>query len=1254
MRHPFATELARSISSSLTRFLAIVGIVALGTGFYAGLSMAGRDMRLGADAFYDGTALYDLRVISTLGLTESQVESISRVAGVDQAVGGYAADIMAYLNGERYAMRIMSCDMDAARTGVANETGSAVESDDDYLNRLVLASGAWPSAPDECVLSADRVMGEPIQVGDTVEVLYGTAEIDDVLCYRTFTVSGLIHSSFYPSSVTLGYTNLGSGVIQQYMFVSPEAFSEELPYTEVFVTVEGARELMSGDAAYQARVDEVAARIEDMGLGEQRLAQIRSDAEAELDDAQKEYDEGKDEADRELADAAEQLEQALAQLVSAGEAIEQGQADLDAGAAELASARQEAERQLEAVRALLEANGRKIDEAEEQLGMTQADIDAAQAALDAGSKQLDEAEEQLNMGQADIDAAREQLAAAETTWQEERARLETVRENLLADKDALDALRELALLDGEPTDEQLEQARGKVEAAIAATQELFDMGFIDLESEELRAQIEAFAQGVIDDLGSIDFEGDPQEVVEALKAIAPAQAEKAITALGGAVEQIDDGIAQGDAFIAEKEQQLDEAQAGVQEARTSIDERREELAAQAKLLAQAQDARNEIDAGRDQLAAGWDEYYSQAARAEEQFARAQSVLDAAASELSSARRQAAEGWADYEEGLQTYNNSRAEVESRLADAAAQLAAARADIDALEVPSVYVLDRTMNAGIASYRDDSQRIDSIAAVFPFIFFLVAALVSLTTMTRMVEDERIDIGTHKALGFSTARITAKYVAYAALAGVVGSVLGILVFSQALPWVVEFAYAIIYNVPLLPFPMPIDLRIALTASGLGLGVTFLAIFGAAAATLREVPATLMLPRVPKAGKRILLERVGIIWSNLSFSWKVTCRNLFRYKRRLAMTVVGIAGCTALLLTGLGLHDSIWDIIAYQFENDHPITRYNVIVGMDEGMGDDGVADIERLLAEVGSADAFARYDLENMQAASKAGGGTMAIQVNIVDAYAPFANLVDLRERGSGNAIELDAHAVILTEKIARRLGIGVGDTVVVYDQDEIGNATGAGYELVVTGICENYVYHYLFVGAAAWEEATGRACQPDSLLVRVAPDEQTRLDVSAALGERDDVSTVIFNTETIDAYRKSLRSVNLIVVVLVAAAAALAFIVLYNLINIQLIERTREIASLKVLGFNRREVAGYLFRETLLLVIVGALAGLALGVAMEGFVVTTAEVDAVMFGRDIHLSSFLISFGMTLAFSFIVMAAIAPKLRSIDMVESLKSVD
>lgn len=1198
MRHPFATELTRTIRSSLTRFLAIMGIVGLGVGFYAGLNMTGQDMRQAADAYYDGTQLYDLRVLSTLGLTDEQLGTIEELESVEQVMGGYAADVMAALHGERYAMRIMSCDMDAARAASVDKTGALVTSTDDgYLNRIVLAQGDWPSSPDECLLSADRVMGKPIEVGDSVEVLYGTSSLDDVLVYRSFTVSGLVHSSFFPSSVTLGYTNLGSGTIKQFLYVSPQAFSSELPYTEVFVTVKGAQALENGSEAYQTCVDEAAQDIEGLGLGPLRLAQVKAEAEEKLADAQSEYDDGRAEADRELGDAQAQLDDALSQLKDAEAAIVNGQAELDDGIAELASARAKAKRELAAGRRELEANEKKLDEAEEQLGMTQ----------------------------ADIDAARNQLDEADAAWQEQRTQLVAARNDLVTVEAALDALADLAQIE-DPTEEQRAEARAKVSAAMSAAQDLFDTGLVDPMSEEVRARIEELAGDIIDQLEGIDFSGDPAEVFEQLRALVPAIRDQLVAAIDDTLRQLDEGMAQGDAAIAEARAQLN----------------------------QAQDARTTIDAGRAQLAQGWKTFHEQEAQANRQLASAQRTLDDAAAQLADARQQLADGKADYSEGLKTYNDSRAEVESRLADAASQLAAARGDINALEEPSIYVLDRSMNAGVSAYFDDSKRIDSIGSVFPFVFFLVAALVSLTTMTRMVEDERIDIGTHRALGFSIPRITAKYVAYAGIAGLVGSIIGIAALSQILPWVVQVAYAIIYTVPMHRFPLPIDLGISTLSTLLGLGVTFLAIFGAAAATLKEVPASLMLPRAPKAGKRILLEHIAPIWRRLSFSWKVTCRNLFRYKQRLAMTIVGVAGCTALLLTGFGLHDSIWDIIAYQHEGEHPISHHNISVGMEDGATAQDMDAVKELLARVGGADSFARYDLENMQASSDASDGMHALQVNVVTDCVSFADMVEMRERKSGSPISFGPSSVVITEKIAGRLGVEAGGRIRLYDLDEIGNATGEGYELTITGVTENYVYHYLYVGEEAWEEATGKPCAIDTMSARIRPDEETRLAVADALAKDGEVANVSFSTETIEAYRKSLQSVNMVVIVLVVAAAALAYIVLYNLINIQLIERSREIASLKVLGFNQREVAGYLFRETIVLVVLGALVGLALGTVMEAFVVTTAEVDAVMFGRDIHLPSYLYAFGLTLVFSLLVMACVSPKLRRIDMVESLKSVD
>ena len=1306
MRSPFRTELFRSIGTTWTRFLAIMGIVGLGVGFYAGLNMTGSDMRLAADTYYDGGNLYDLRVISTLGLDQEQIDLIKAVDGVEDAMGDYSSDAMVAIEDKSYATRVVSFDVEAARAAVVNKNGSKIESDDtSYINRLWLAEGDWPTKKDECLLSADAVMGGEVSVGDTVEIVSSTST-DEVFSVKKYTVTGLAHSSFFPSSVTLGYTRLESGVLSQSMFIMPEAFSDELPYTEAFVTVDGARDLESYSDEYQARVDEVAEKIEGLGLGAIRLEQVKSEAQAKLAEAESEYNEGKSQADKELGDAESQLESARKELEDGEKQYQDGQQQYEEGKEELAEKSAEAEKQLAEARALLEEKNRELAAAEKQLGMTQGDINAAKAEVAAKEKELAAAEKQLGMSQKDIDnaraevkkkeqevadgekqlaqgqkeleAARSQLAAGSAEWESQRSTLQSARNDLLTIKSALDAVNTLVMQEDEPTAAQIVDARKKADAASDAADRLSSLDIDDPEIEAARRRIEADVAQVEAGLQNIDYTQDSESIRKQLRDVIPGPISDANREINAAVSRIDSGIAQGDAEVANASAQVDQAQAEVeaaqrtisegkaaiadakskldqaQQARKMIDEGKAAIADAKKKLEQAQGARSAIDSGSAQLSAAWNEFYAQEASAKEQLANAQNVLDAAAEKLADVAEKITAGRKEYEEGLKTYNNSRSEVETKLADAASQLEAARGDIDELEEPSIYVLDRTTNAGLMAHKDDTYRIDSIGTVFPFIFFLVAALVSLTTMTRMVEDERIDIGTHKALGFTTSRITAKYVAYAGIAGVIGSVILIVALSQLLPWVLMNAYTIIYNVPCLMLPLPIDIGKSLSAMAIGIGVTFLAIYGAAAATLREVPSALMLPRAPKAGKRILLERIGFIWKRLSFSWKVTCRNLFRYKQRFIMTVVGVMGCTALLLTGFGFYDAIWDILKYQFKGDDAIFRYNTTVSLSDTATSEDVDEIEAVLAKIGGAEGFAKADQENMRVLFDDNAGSSAVFVSVVTDCEPFAGMVDMRERISDRKIEFGPTSVVITEKIASRLGVGPGDSFKIYDQDEIGNPTGDGYELTVTDVCENYVYNSLYVGAEAWKDATGKTCMIDTILTRADPDVEARDAMSDALSSNEAVANYSFIAATIDTFNQRLQAINMIVVVLVAAAGALAFIVLYNLTNIQLIERVREIASLKVLGFNRHEVSSYLFRETIILVLIGGLVGLGAGTILEKFVIVTAEINEVMWVRDIHPSAYLISFGLTILFSLIVMLIIAPKLHKIDMVESLKSVD
>ena len=1175
MKNAFSKGVLRSITHSLGRFLAIAVIAALGTGFYAGLRMTGPDMRLAADQYFDATHMADLRVVSTLGLSDESLDMLRDVEGVEDAMPAREVDVLATVEDVQYTMRVQSFDTAAARASDTSDGVHVYSDDASYLNRPILVSGSWPEGPNECVLMADVVMDGSVAAGDTVTVLEGTQDVDETLSTRTYTVTGFVRSSYYVSPTSLGTTSLGSGALDQVMFVGDEGFAADAPYTEAFISVAGAADEAAGSDAYQAKVDEVAQRIEGCGLAAARLDEVKSEAQKELGRERVDYEAQKADAEAKLADGRTELDDAAVQLEDAAAQLSSGQAELDSAAATIAASEKElADGQAAYNTGAAELAGQRAS-AEAQLASAQAQIDDAQAQYDQAMATREELSSQLSQAQSGLDQVNAAIDANMPAIDQGIERAQRIVDGAKENIDKLD-----------PSDPEYDKK-------LAALQSWLAFG------EQTLSEL----QGQKDSLLS-------QQA------------------------QLDDAVAQLTAGIA----QIDVQTAGVPE---------------------------QLSAARDELAA-------QRVTAEEAFATAQSRLDGTASQLASGRSQldagkqsyaagAAElesGRAEYASGLESYEEGRAEYDEKAADAAAQfvdaetkLADAQAEIDALETPEIMVLDRTKNIGAESFVSDAGRMDRIAMVFPFIFFLVAALVSLTTMTRMVEEERVLIGTYKALGYSKARITSKYLIYAVVASGVGAAVGIVALSLFLPYFIMNAYSIIYAIPVRP--TPIDPGLALLSAGLGVGITVAATCFAAASTLRETPAALMLPRAPKAGKRILLERVKPLWSRMSFSWKVTARNIFRYKRRFFMAVIGIAGCTALLLTGLGLQNAINDIIDKQFGE---IYHYNMVVREADDISQEDASAVDGILADAGLESAHAAAHTENMLAAcvDDPNGEQQRFELIVPEDSQQFSEYVTMRERVGHDPLSLDGEGVVISEKLANELGLSTGETMLLFDEDAVGNATGEGREVRVSGIMENYVSQYAFATPEAFGEISDEAPAFTTLFVKATEDEIQRSALSDELLAIDGVKTVGFNDETIESYRTMLKSVDAVVVVLVVAAAALAFVVLYNLTNINITERQREIATLKVLGFNAHEVNAYIYRETLLLSAIGALVGCVLGIFMEGFVVVTAEVDQVMFGREIHTLSFVIAFVLTMFFSVLVTLFMRKKLSDIDMVESLKSVE
>ena len=1142
MASAFNKEIGRSIRQTMGRFVAIAVIAALGAGFYAGLRMSAPDMKIAADQNFDGTNLMDIRVMSTLGLSDAEIDELRSVEGVEAVMPAYETDAVAEIDGSQYVVRIHSLDVDAARASDVSDGETARSDDPDYINRLVLTEGDWPDEPGECVLGEDVVMDTEVAVGDTVVLTEGTGDLADTMNVVEFTVTGFARCSYYASPTNLGTTSLGSGVVDQFAYVPIETFSDDMPYTEAFLTVEGARDEAASSAAYDETVARVAERLEAMegDFNASRLDDIKGSAQRELDEERADYEAQKADAEAQLADAKAQLDDAEAQLDAAQATISQserqiadGQAEYDAGVAELAEQRAQAESQLADAQAQLDEGRAQYEDAMALRDELQAQLGQAQAGLAAIDGQI-----------PDIDAA-------------------------------------------------LDQARSGLGQAEAALAQLEQAGASDPESTLHAAYEECLAKIA-----------EAEEGIAQLEGLAAQRSQ-----LIAAIPQLEGGISQ-----------IDEQTAGLS-------------------AAYFDDAQAELEAQR--------------ASAAQQLADAQSQLDAAAAQLQSGRDQLAQGRIDYQDGVAEYESGLTEYERnyedaqrQFAEAEEQLADAQRQIDEIEDPQFYVLDRSKLIGAESFESDANRIDQIAQVFPFIFFLVAALVSLTTMTRMVEEERVLIGTHKALGYGKARITSKYLIYALAASGTGSLIGIAALTQFLPYFIMNAYSIVYAVP--QRPTPIDPGLAVLSAGLSIGITLIATWAAAASTLRESPAALMQPRAPKAGKRILLERIPVIWRRFSFSWKVTARNIFRYKQRFFMAIIGIAGCTALLLTGLGLQNAINDIIDKQF---YQLYRYSMVVRVD-----DEVTAAREAVDDVLDGDASAVESYEWLHTANvlavEEGAKDQRLELVVPEDPAKAGDYVLMRERIGHAPLSLSDDGVIVSEKLAHELGLGVGDEIDIYQEDDIGNATGDAVSLPIAGVMENYVSQYLFISPALYEEAFGNPPAWDTVYAKTTDDEDVRARLSAELLEMPGVKTVGYNDEQIDSYRTMLTSVDSVVVVLIVAAAALAFVVLYNLTNINIAERAREIATLKVLGFTRKEVNAYIFRETMILSVIGAAVGLVLGIFLEAFVVQTAEVDQVMFGREIHALSFAIAFALTLVFTVLVMLAMRGKLRRIDMVESLKS--
>ena len=1158
----FSTDIRRTITGNLKKFVSLAVITALGVTLFVGLKAACDDLRFTADGYYDDQRLFDVSIQSTLGLDSADIKALGKLDGVDVAEGGYSetayttvddasqkVDVKAlspaglnepqvlegrlprdvnevavtqkYLDasGKKIGDKVTFEGLDEDENTVTEDAAAEDAADEDSAGESATGEGA--------VAAGEDTAGEGIALEGAAgeDSASASSESPSIFKRGPYTITGAVLD---PMDVNAGSQSMSfrsTGGAQYAFFLTPGAVLDRDTFTVAYLAVTGASDLMTYSDEYKALVDDVKQRAE--GIREEREDARTDGVKAS---ANEEIDEQQDAANEQLASAQEQIDAALAQVA--------------AGSAQL-------------------------------------------------SEQGDQAREQLDAAQKQLDATRAQIDTA------------------MAGANTLASMMGSAW----PADEWQRLQNGDASAKAPFTQAID--AYADAIAERARA-----GAALCDELS---------DAVEKLPAGDPTAKDRVHQLLDALVEQghlsSDDAARLGalvDAYP-ENEAQVEQLQREIAQIKTgilSLSEQLPVLASQAGMLADAA-------LSAPQLSAAQAELDRKRADAERQLASGQAQLDAGAA-------QAAQG--------------QAELDEQKADVEAAFASARTEVDGIERATWYIQDRTSLSSYASVESDASSIESIATVFPLIFFTVAVLISLTTVTRMVEEDRGLIGVYKALGYSRAQIMVKYLAYAFSACLTGGLVGDALGFIALPEVIFTIFRTMYALPAFQLhynPTTAVLGMALFAVGI-VGATFLA----CRYVLKETPASLMRPKAPRAGKRILLERITPLWRRLSFLNKVSARNLFRYKKRFLMTVFGIAGCTALMICGLGIRDTVISLKPRQYGSEG-VVRYDLLAVTT----DDDFAQGERELRATGQVDTMleARVDSvtveldgvkESVQLVVVPNGADLSAYMRTEDG----SNTTFLQPAIGGEDLELpcEGAGALVTKNIEQVLGLEIGDELKVQDTTL---RTGT---VRAEGITVSFLGNFIYMTEDAYEQAFGEPCVPNALFANLDGSNAEKIELADELAAGDTFVSVSSSAKIADSFGESFKIIDVVVYVVTVMAGALAFAVVFTLSNTNISERERELATIKVLGFRRREVYRYINKETIILTLIGIVAGWPLGYVLTRFLTYVLRMPSLFFDTIVEPQTYVFASVMSLVFTLIINRFTNRSLDKIDMVGALKSAE
>ena len=1174
-RNAMRRNLRQSIVNSIGRYIAIVMIIALGAALFVGLLMTKADMVATGQRFMDQQNMFDLRLMNSYGWAQEHFDAISQMEGIEDAEPVLYMDLIAQTDAlqEDMVYRFLTIP--------------------GRINRISLRGGRMPEAPNECLAEGfhndDSILGMQVSIQESNE----EDALDSVL-ERTLTVVGYVATPLY-MDMNRGTTSVGNGSLTGFFYV-PEGVLDMDYIPEINITIPGDYDIYTDtyNDAMEAAADALEPALQI--LADDRLTAVREEAEEsyqegleEYEDGIKEYNDKKAEADQELADARQEL-------LDAEKDIEDNEKLLSDGETQIAEARVAlAENEMTLAKSKADAYA-QISDANSELIENYKTVSENQRAVENGLLEIETGRIQLETGIVQLESGLEQM---DSGMEQLEMMIGILDISIQAAENALNAMGSLEGLDSIPP------LTGFLMTDVQAAEET-----VPPEDTETTPPTEG---------------GDTSGREELQKRLDELYAKR-------------DEYAQQLAELQVQREQYSAQLAELYATRDQLDTQKAELEATKKLL----------DDGMASIEAGFLELTAAQMQMENQFSAAESQIQAGYAQLDAREKEIANGWKQLEEGRQEladgwieYEDGKAEAEQEFADAWAELMEgkeeledARKLIDAMTENDVIILDRNSNVGYSNLDSSSDIVQGVSRVFPVFFILVASLVCITTMTRMIDEERTQIGTLKALGYSNAAIIGKYMFYSGSGAAIGCLTGLALGSTIFPMILWEAYKImLYITPGLV--LTANWWLCFAVLGIYTAVMLFVTWYCCRKTLQEEPAELIRPKAPDAGKKILLEYLPF-WPKISFLNKVTIRNIFRYRQRLAMMLVGIGGCTALLVTGFGLRDSIVNVVDFQFEN---ITKYDLQVYFREQISEDAVRDFRE---EIGFDTPYMFYHQSSMELEAD----NRVKEILMIAGDDQLTTFIDLHT-GNKQLPLPECNEVILSVGVAEALGIRVGDRVVMRNPDM------QSLELTVSGIYDNHVYNYAIVAPETIESQWGVLPELQMAFIQLSEGQNVH-QMGAAVTELPNVMNVSVSADMADMVRNMMEALDLVVVVIVFCAGMLAVTVLYNLTNINITERVREIATIKVLGFNASETAAYVFKENMTLTVVGSLLGLVLGKLLLLFVMSQVKIDMVWFKTIVLPPSYLWAGILTLVSAVAVDFIFYFKLQKINMAEALKSVE